>query len=140
MVFFTPPAGASSFHLTPEKRVTAQADRLKQKAHAIIFSDQELIRKDTKRSADQFGQLTIFKSTRISAVFGIDNRCGYAVSNIWVAAIDFFRIFPGGTIYPSSFQPRRYPHFSGVRFVCDYLTNTITFSKITKDWFSRRYT
>jgi len=44
-----------------------------------------------------------------------------AVSNIWVAAIDFFRIFPGGAVYPSSFQPRWYPHFSGVRFGCDCL-------------------
>jgi hypothetical protein len=62
-----------------------------------------------------------------------------AVSIAKTAATNFCWIYPRDTIYPGFSQPRSYPHFSAVAFVCDYLTNTINFSKIPKDWFDRRY-
>jgi hypothetical protein len=56
-----------------------------------------------------------------------------AVSIARVPAINFCFIYPGDPIFPGFYPLRSYPHFSAVRFVGDYLTDTIKNSKIAED-------
>ncbi len=59
-----------------------------------------------------------------------------AVSIIKTTATNFRWIYSGDTIYPSVPLPRSYPHFLEVRFLCDYLINTIKHIQIPRRFYS----
>jgi len=67
--------------------------------------------------------------------FQKSDMVSFAVSITWMTAIPSCWIYPRDTIYQTSSYPGRYPHSSGQQFVCYYLANTITISRIPKDWF-----